>query len=497
MEENKKDGSKIIVIQDGNAKEPGQGLTFPRYGRGLKKYWPWWAGATVLMGLVGFLVTKLAINPKKEKLTATFSYDIPTIAEKSDNAKVFYFDGTPFNYRDIISASSINGFLAKDKAGEKKYTNLSTDIILKDNTFAISQSVDANGAAVVPATYTINAGVAPFSSTEQASSFTRDLIDYTAELAKAKVESYKISDSTGSIDSSTSFKKSTSILSTQYQRVSDAYTFLLFNFSENTAVSDSGTTLQEYHDLFLSNFSNGSENEFTKLSRELLSKHYVNFTDSTLDSNLEELKSQGMTDLVGLTQINGTITNLKTVIGTSDRPDSASYATYLEQLNTALESQETLKTDLLQLGYVYTGDASDPNNYTLLETTQENYDKGVFGQIQHLEWYKGHKDTDSWGKEVAGFRDEISSMTAQLTSWTSSTAEKTKYLYRNSTNGVHYSTSSGILSSGHVSSVLVLFLSAILGFAVSSLITGEIVVVADRKAKNEETKKEDKPVSVQ
>ena len=191
----------MIIIQGEDNNKKKNGFTLAKYGHYISLYRYWIVAITLIVAIIGYLFAFIYYNPKAKVLTSTFTLDIPVKeAEKdtSSDKKLVYYDGTLFNYNDILSVQNLKHVIDNTKVNsesdEKKYANIFIDKLSEMGTTALKIEPAYNdNKEAIPMTYKITAKVKYIGGKDSiAKSFIEDVVKYSTEIAYQKSENYKI-----------------------------------------------------------------------------------------------------------------------------------------------------------------------------------------------------------------------------------------------------------------------------------------------------------------
>jgi hypothetical protein len=481
MAEEKKDNEQVIVIRNGE--ENTHHLTWGQYGHQLNRYKYWVLGATLVCGIVGYLFMSVYLNPKSEKLTSNFTYDIAVKADE-DTGSTYYMDGSAFNFYEITNQENIRSIIkdTKDDSGNVKYSRLDADKIIQDNAISIALQKDSDGKNLSTSdfAYTITVAVKDFKTVSTATSFIEDLVSLTQTKAASIVSSYSVSQVLDEKFSSYEFEDQVNLLSRQYEILSDTYQGLEKSFGTDVLVN--GKALDTYYSDFTLAYKKGSGTIFSDLAGELTHNSYVKYAVGQESVKIEELKKQGENDKANLADTLVLIQNaqqrvdtLKAGIGniTVDSKESAAVSAFLtaeEDLNTLTLKRTALVKDLTSLGYQVT----DTYEVKTLDTTMNS---PVIGKIQHL----SSPTTDNWDQACVTFGTTVSSYVNKLEGELTPTNTVFRTLYANNKDSVYYSDSGVAVLTGYKSEWIGAIAGIVIGFVLSSLICTGLGVSQDRK----------------
>jgi len=484
--ENGSAGQKVIVFADDN--KPN-GLTWAKYGKSIHRYRYWLLGFTLVGAIAGYLSAALILNPKREKMSLTFSYDIP-LRKDANSGTSTYFDGSAFDYRAMISEDNVKAVAEKtDKDGNLLFS-VDADKLIEKNALSVTETKAED--ASVPPSYTLTTNPSYFASSRQAKSFLQAVAMTLADQAEEKLQGYRLSNPLDSINTQTTFDSDLSLLDRQYQLLENTYTSLSSRFGSDAFITDTDTVAMA-KTAFETNYAGASSNLFQEMKASLSTSLYVKFTNTPegVEAALSKLNRQLESSKDLLRQENAQIENYKTVLATYQgmKSTTTAFDDMTKAYYQAMEQRENTLTYFVSLGMKLADDATSSDRYN-----PDKYVSSGGGRIGKMkEVQSGSEEGKAWASECASFRDLVTTYQGEMKESTTDAENAVKTLYgKYAASGIRYNSVTGITDSGHVSGALTGLLGAAVVFLVASLIGGGIYAAHpenDTKKTNTEEKK--------
>lgn len=220
--------------------------------------------ASVVISVFLFLIfVVFVINNNSKFYSAEFSYDIIGFE------KNLYYDGTSFNYRDLVSKDVLDSI----KESDKTYKNVDVNKMVLNSDISISMNEHVLANNLVERSYNLSIKKKYFSSVEQAREFVRDIANVPVEKNRNIVNQIKNNNNLIAFTNATTFEAMVDLLNKQYDMLIDKYTSLLTKYG-NVVINNGDTinTLSDYKENLESTFSSLP---IKSLKNELKNSSYV------------------------------------------------------------------------------------------------------------------------------------------------------------------------------------------------------------------------------
>lgn len=240
---------------------------------------------TVSITIIGFFATKVIYNKNKTRVIAEYNYSIVGL----DNGE--YFDGSKFNYRNLISLSTLE--LVKES--DSNFSNIDVESMYKNDAIVIDRTISGNDNAK-ETTYKITVYKRYFSSDSQAMNFMNKIAElpYTKTLSlldTVKYDSY-LSGARSSID----YENQIAFLEMQEELLKTNYEQIIEKYGDRTLedgkkVSDYFNSLTMYiQNKKISNLNalieeNGYVKDYSKVESELLNEQKSLLSEKELNQD--------------------------------------------------------------------------------------------------------------------------------------------------------------------------------------------------------------------
>ena len=475
----KEDNNKnvIIIHEDNNKKE--NGFTLAKYGHYISLYRYWIVAITLIVAIIGYLFAFIYYNPKAKVLTSTFTLDIPVKeAEKdtSSDKKLVYYDGTLFNYNDILSVQNLEHVIDNTKVNsesdEKKYTNIFVDKLSKMGTKALKIEPAYNdNKEAIPMTYKITAKVKYIGGKDSiAKSFIEDVVKYSTEIAYEKANNYKIDSYLTSDLLSKNYLIISKFFKDEYDTIDNAYANLINSYSASATTSDMTETLSQRKNRFEQQFI---DLKSVSLSSEANNKVFYNVSipedDASIDALVSELKKKTATLEEEKTNLTDKKNKYQSYVDSlpGQLQNLPSYAEYwykqLDIINTNLES---VNKEIELIGYNKDAASAVPGKLIdiLNNEVKNKTEKGLL-----------------WKKENAEFKSRIQNIYNSLYDYENKANSDIHYACKNLSKGYVFNEVGNGTVTGDINEWIVTIVFLILGFILSSIIFYGIGVHRDNK----------------
>lgn len=472
MEEKKQE--KIIVVQNNNKTNDGPHLSGQGYLRGIHHFKYWIIAITLGFGIAGYLITRFLINPSRETLTTNIE---SKLALSKDGSA--YLDGTSFSYTDIVSKDNIKEVVENNP----DFSHYNADRLSNSNAFSIVATTTTNQDNIIePNRYTITTTLSDFTSSDDAKSFLRAMLDNITEKAEKGIEAFQYKNSlptSGEKLVSMEFDEIINELESQYNYMNNSFKEMSSFFGNYSKVN--GMTLDQHYSDFKTQYSTYS---FSALKGELYSNKYINLSsmDEIQNKIAEynyirssyEVRFQSIhTEISSANELLSKLTNIKT--------PTEEIGQKISELTDEISSLESEKNDMIitlkNIGFT----VSETEDGILINDDDSS-------QSTYL--YKLRHADEKYIQDCASFKTKLTGLYNSLNQTTSSASDLYRKAYQQSKkNKIDILDSGNGIINNHISNVLVCAVSAVLAFLVSSFLFVEIDINKEYQRKKNETEK--------
>lgn len=482
---------KSVIIASGA--EGASYWSLGNYGRSTWKHKWWVLGSTVLVGLAGFLVMKLAINPSRSVATSKYSYNLATEVDEKDNT-VHYLDGEVFNYAEAISAEN----LLKVKESSADYSSIDVEKMVKNNDISVKENEKSEKNPNEETTYTLTVKSKYFANNTQMASFVKDVVSTLQEKSNAAISSYTVDKTISAKFSSLEFDQQIAALTNQYKNIELAYNELSEKFTSSAKLEEG--SLSEAITDFKESYKEGSDTVFAKLSNQIYQYGLAMIgEDQTIADKVDSLKAQAenyKTTLKSNVQMRkvystelSSLSSAATIINNS----STDFTKELVELSKNIAAIDANNTELISSLriYGYTDGNVDVTTLTVSAIDAFEYNTGeAYCKSGIIYKLANAADPAEKKADCIAFGAILSDYAKQLVEDDLVTVNNNHhYLYNTYNNKVNFYNSGIVEESGSISSILIAGIAAVVGFAASSLVVTAIEI---SKAKEKEATKASK-----
>jgi hypothetical protein len=510
-DENKANGTPLVIYPTKVKPSSFDGLTFSKYLHYIKVYKYWVAGVAILCALASFLGSRYGVNRSRETLETSFTYTLPmqgknilteattdsdatysrfitskaTAGKITDQTTFTYLNGEAYDYKNLITAKNLHLVKdnVKDENGNLKYKDIDVDKIAigKDITITANTTTNSLGNTVlIPFSYTIDAKASFFKNQYLGKLFLQDLVATINSRCANNLTGYSVSSGLSSSFGTDDFDADIQALNTVYGEIYDAYDGIAYAFDTSLLVD--GKSIAQYQREFVTKYTYLDTNVFEKLDRQEASNFYVRFADDTeMQDKLAKYKALGEGDKNRLLTLNDRYNQYSSLLSTiASGYSSGNTALAEEYLTVSKLVRDTMAVrldvvrELRILGYEVSADYSSATLYSGTDTSK-------WGKIQHLE----NPSEGGWKDGCTAFSKEI---TDEKTNIIASLAECNRVFviaYGSQDNSVSYNTTGAVALTNHVSDLALTLAGLVFGFAVVSIIGAAVGNYRDNKKKHE------------
>ena len=444
---------KTIIIK--NEEETKSNFTFKNYIHSIKLFRYWILGISLILGVIGYLVTSLGINKNMSKVTSTFNYSFPTTSYYSKEAELF--TGETININSVNSEQNITAVYNNtvNEEGEKVFASLNLQDILENSKISLTTAETSYtrtiSEPVSSDTFTLTASVKPFKNTTLASTFLVELINYIPEKVYSSFDNYKLTNILDSSKESDSFVVFVDSIKSQYEMIVSRYLYLTNKYGNDHLVPGENKTLNEILNSFYSEFIIGSSNLIYEIEAELYSNGYSNYTLSQKDNKLAELENNKIALQKEKEEKEKEKANLESIIKSYQyvnievTPDSSSNTTITTQFDSYIND---LKIVNKRLDIIDKYLALIDKQITNVTTSDNDYIKNC-----------------------STFKNKITTLITKLNTSTTNISKVFSSISKsNSSKTALFSTSSRVQVTNSFPSIIIALVALLVGFIISSLI---------------------------
>ncbi len=443
--------------------------------KGLVHYKWWVIGGTLGLGLIGALGTQFGINRVTETLEAEYLYNLATIVDE-DNVERFV-DGKLFSYADVVSASNLEAVKAKDEA----FAKINVQKIIKNNAISVSRTidykVDSDGSAIPDSkiiSYAIKAKAKFFPNKEIGKKYVQELILSPKQASSDAIERYSVTSYVSSFNN-LSFAQRAAVLQDQYKEIANTYDELKDKFGGFVIGNNSNQTLAQLESDFVLTNANIEE-----IANSFYAYSYVDYTEGLEAERIAQIKADANVNIQVLKNKENELKVVKELLQTMQS------ATIISSLNSESEyAKEMIKLErqivslsneinkiiknLNWAGFYLNGegeyafDSTDTHNACYQLTTKDPT------------WVANNTQ---YGRDLEVGRTQLENERQEATS-------TFKFLYSHYNNGASILGSGRVQVKGNVSWAIGLVAGLVIGFALSTFVTGELELNRKKEEKAE------------
>ncbi len=489
MDEPKKN---IIVLQADEGSNKPRKWTFKAYRKGV--VFGKWAilASTVVLGVGGYLGFRFILNPLRETVSSSFSYNLGLTYDGAGSGT--FVNGSVFNYGDLFSQETLTAVKDSDPA----FAKINIDDLGSSLSITLRSYQEADGPIryYTPYVFNLSAKLKPFGNASVAKAFVKALAETTKTRSDEAVKEYEVENAIPSVFSSLEFEDQIDLLEKQYSIIGDKYTALITDFGAETivAIGETKETLSNLSKEFSYAFREGTGTAFSQAKGSLLGNNYLNFVSGEETKTADRLLALAQNDISIIKDDLKTIqlydTELKELQSSTVVVTSSEYAeriAFLSYSITELKSKQTkLLTELNGFGYDLPTDDPAVKEVTLDNVSEIKLSTTKNGRIQMLRSLAdgtASESTIQWRADCQDFRANLASLKEKLVTThrdTVTTAYRNLYLDKRSS--VNFTTAGVISTSGHLSNAIGVLGGVVLGFALSSLICTGVLMIREEKA---------------
>ena len=449
-------------------------LTLNKWVQGIVHYKWWVIGATLTSGVAGALGTQFGLNSITEKLTAGYTYNLATITDE-DNVERFV-DGTLFNYASVVSKGNMESI----KASNEQFNKIDINKIVNNSAISVVRNVDYKTDSsnnVVPesrtVSYTITAKAKFFPSKEVGKEFIEALILSPKTSSSLAIARYSVTSYVSTNFSELSYSEKVGALQSQQRVIASTYENLEDKFGGYVIGNANGQTLAQ-----ISSDFNSVASKVSVLANAFYANGYVDYVSGQESQRILEIKAEAEANVKALESKQNELDVAKDLLKTmqsatviSTLQSESEYSKELIKLKnqiTALSNEiDSMVKDLHWAGYY-------PNSEGVWEFNDFDEHNACY-QLTNLD--------ATWVSKNAAYGEELAAAASSLIVERSKATDSFKYMYDRYNNGVSILNSGYVEVKSSISWVIGFAVGLILGFLVTSFITGEIEVNGKKKEK--------------
>ena len=488
-----KQPQNVMILQEPEEDLGPRRWTFHRYLKGIV-FGKWWIlGSTIVLGVAGYLGGKFVMNPLMAKYSASFSYE--NVAITSDKiGGGDYVDGSKFSYTSLITEPTLNAI----KASNAKYNGVDVNAIGATITMDSYKANDGSTVYVTPNKFTITTKTRAFPSLAIARSFFTDLIESPNVKAKEAVAAHKVNSALPSNYDSLSFEQQLSLIDEQRNRIVNEAASLTETFTAQGIINEEGKLISELQSDIRYAFSEQGADRLNSLKEMVHANKYFNYDASSIDSSILFLSNTAKgyketlrRDCDAETEKKSILAEMKSTSGyiITDSQYASLIAQYEKEIadigNRRLSYLESLK----DYGYNIDSFKADPTADKVSTIVLDGV-TGIEGRLRAIKNDTADDATKQWASDNAAFRELVAKEKTKVVgeaSLAQQVEDAYQYLYKTKKSEVTYYNTAVITSSGSIPSALIAVAGAVVGFAISSLISAAVYIhkidpVIDEKA---------------
>lgn len=391
-----------------------------------RKKWLFLAIALAIT-VAGTLIINFGVNKSQIVYESEFDLSYPGI----ENG--VYPDGTPFDYRDIVSLPRLTAV----KASDAKYEKVDVSAMAEKNDITLTRNTRTeNSVEVATGTYTVSVKGKYFENMSIATDFITDLTSYPVQYAVSSTNNFDYTFNLTSFSSALSYADKLNYLSAQESLLTSGY----------------GNLISSYGEMFSATDDKGS----SRLLRDYLSEISLYFNNNRIDVLYTELETNGyISDDSYLGTVRLEITEL-----TREKEDNENIIA-------------NLKTELAELVAIY------GNNASSIVSTYESFNSRIAAlternvvidrELKILRTYLGEETPTAGGGDLEAFHAKLDALHAKLTEFTATYSAVTRSVY-NAVSRVNYTNVSIVTSTGSISLMISIIGSLVVGFILACIV---------------------------
>ena len=453
----------VVIIQDNGGDKRKNKLTWRNYINGIahKKWWV--IGSTLVAGVIGLSVMQWVVNSLRERLTATYKYNLAT--EVDANGEERFINGQVFNFAMVVNKDTLQSI--KDSKDEYKKINI--DKLIKESAISVVKNIPESSDKEKDnkeKTYTISAKAKFFPSKEIGRQFVNDLIYSPLELSTTAINNYKVTSYVSDSFEELSYNKKVELLEKQYDAINTAYINLKNKFGANVFGNSDAQTLGQLFGIFSS--SNG---DTPQLLNSLYANGFVNYETSKISQRLSELENEGKSLAITLRSKQETLDSKVKLLNSMQ---NATIISTLTSESEYVKEMIELKNDIVE---ITTEISKIEKNLLWCGMYEESEGNWVFDNDgthnKTSAYYRLSNKTAEWETANEQYKNKLSESAASLIKDNDTATSVFRFVY-SSNNQVSILNSGYIEIKNNIHWSIGLAIGLVLGFAVSSLVVGEI-----------------------
>lgn len=451
-----KQNSNVIVVQDNEEKKVRR-LTLSSWAKGIVNYKWWVIGATALTGFAGFAGVKWGANRIRETLTVSYSYNLAT---ESGSDKVERFvNGQVFDYSSVVSKEAYEFAKSQDES----LANVDVDALYSRSPISVVRNINSDYDNEI--TYTLSAKVSAFKNTELGKKFMMGLIKYPLYLSDKAIDGYEVTSYILPSYNNSGYLEKAAAIEKQSDAISQSYNLLKAKYGESVAINDKGQTLNQTISYFEDVASIASSMRST-----ILSNYFVDYEEGKEAERAAQIENEAKIQIKNYetksTEKDTKLELLKSMENAtivSTLTNESEYVKAMLSLKDEIESiskeLSNIKNSLNWAGYIQNDDGKfivDPSD-----------DYSCRYRLNHIDSFAG------WAEDNKVFGEKLSLMGRLLTAETSEASKTFHYVYSQN-NSLTVWGSGNVAVANSIPWVFGLVGGLVLGFVVTSLITGTV-----------------------
>ena len=453
-------------------------LTLNKWVQGIVHYKWWVIGATLGLGVVGALGTHFGLNSITEKLQADYIYNLATITDE-DNIERFV-DGSLFSYASVVSKANMESI----KASNEQFKGIDINKLVKSSAVSVVRNVDyktdTNGNVALESktvTYTITAKARFFPNKEIGKEFIEALVYSPKQSSSNAIARYNVTSYINDSLSTLPYSKRVEALKSQQETIASTYADLEEKFGGYVIGNEQGQTIAQIS----SNF-NSVSSTVSVLTNSFYANGFVDYVEGHENDRINEIKAEAEANIKKLESKQNELDVAKDLLKTMQ---SATVISTLQSESEYAKELIKLKNQIVSLSNEIDSMVKDLHWAGYFKNAEDNWEFDDADESNAC-WNLAHVGTNAaWVNSNTQYGQDLNTAAAELESERAEATVSFKYMYNHYNNGVSILNSGYVEVKSSISWAIGLAVGVILGFLITSFITGEIEVNYQKKEKEE------------
>ena len=448
--------NEAVIIKE----EPNR-WSFRNYLKAIKRFKWWVIGFTALGTVLGFVGFKFILNPKREKLSASYSYNLAGTLDEEYTYRLI--DGTLFDGFDVISKENLEAV----RSSKEEFKGIDVDYLFTTGSISIERVVEEpkNNQAQYKreVSYNISAKASCFPTKEIGKKFIFELINSPLAISSKAIANFTTPLYIQEDFDQKSYLLQIEDLANQYSNIKSSYYQLQNEFGHATLIDSK--PLYEYSLQFSSEFKDGSTTKVDTLKGDLLSKFFIKYETGKETQKIEEIDSK-CSSLVKILNDKSIdlkrnkdsldLLNSSTAINESNNDYVKKVVEFTNNINSLQQDIDSIKRELAYYGWE---------------------DKGSGYVASDIGVRKALTDLDpTWVSENTAFAASVESAKTKLLSHRVTINKIYQDIYSLYSNKVTILNSGYVVLEKSLSSLLGIAAGLLVGFVVSSVVCTGVVI---------------------